>query len=119
MLHINNHRHSVSAKEALTKACGLAAAAPGDVSSDEEGAPQTTKHTEQDEGEELEQVPGCVVLHVEQNQAAVPKRVNGAKHERRNQGGKKGSPQRLQREVITHLKQSGEVFSFRCLLCVI
>lgn len=102
MLFINKFPHFVKLqfifwrkcqlKEALTKTCGLAPAAPGDVGSDEEGAPQTTKYTEQDEGEELKQVPGRVVLHIEQNQAAVPKRVNGPKHECCHQGSEKGPP---------------------------
>lgn len=111
-------RHRDRGPVALTEACGLAPAAPGDVGSDEEGAPQTAEDAEQDEGEELEQVPGRVVLHVEQHQAAISERVNGAKHERRHQGGEKGPPQRLQREVITHLRQRGDV-DFRSLARVI
>lgn len=105
-----------SCQWALTEACGLAPTAPGDVGSDEEGAPQTTKYTQQDEWEELKQVPGCVVLHIEQHQAAVSKWVNGAQHERRHQGSKKGPPQGLQREVITHLRQTGKVY-FRSPVC--
>lgn len=90
---------------AFTEACGLAAAAPGDVGPDEESPPQPTKHPQQDEGEELEQVPGCVVLHVEQHQPTVPERVYGAQYERRHQSSEERAPQRLQREVVTDLRE--------------
>jgi len=46
-----------------------------------------------------------VVLHVEQHQAAVSKRVDGAQDERRHQGGEEGAPQRLEGEVVAHLDQ--------------
>ncbi len=87
-----------------TEARGLAAAAPGDVGPDEEGPPQASEHPQQDEGEELEHVPGCVVLHVKQHQATVPERVDGAQHERRHQSGEERAPQSLQREIIAHLR---------------
>lgn len=87
-----------------TEARGLAAAAPGDVGPDEEGPPQASEHPQQDEGEELEHVPGRVVLHVKQHQATVPERVDGAQHERRHQSREERAPQSLQREIIADLR---------------
>lgn len=44
-------------------------------------------------------------LHVEENQAAVPKRVDGAQGKGSDQGGEEGAPQGLEREIITDLKR--------------
>lgn len=85
----------VTTRSHHTETRRLAPPAPGDVGFDEEGAPEAPEHSQQDERDELKQVPWRVVLHVEQHQAAVPKRVNGAKHEGRHQGGKERAPQRL------------------------
>ncbi len=67
-------------------------------------APTGLRTPQQDEGEELEQVPGCVILHVKQHQTTVPERVDGAQHERRHQSREERAPQSLQREIITHLR---------------
>ena len=77
--------------------------APGDVSPDEHRPPEAAEDPQQDEGGELHQVPRGVELHVEQHQAAVSERVDGAQGEGRDQGGEEGAPQGLQGEVITHL----------------
>lgn len=50
-------------------------------------------------------------LHVEENQAAVPKRVDGAQGKRGDQSSKEGAPQRLEREVVTDLKRKNKVDS--------
>lgn len=89
----------------LAETCGLASPAPGDVGSDEEGAPQAPEHSQKDERDQLKQVPWRVVLHVEQHQAAVTKRVDGAQDKGRHQGGKERPPQSLEREVVTHLEE--------------
>lgn len=68
---------------------GFPPPAPGDVASDEEGPPEAPKDAEQDEGEELGHVPGGVVLHVEQHQPAVPKRIDGSQCEGSHKSGKK------------------------------
>lgn len=91
--------------EGRTEACGLAATAPADVGPDEEGPPQATKDPQQDEGDELEQIPRRVILHVEQHQAAVAEGVDGAQYERRHQGGEEGAPERLEGEVVAHLAE--------------
>lgn len=87
----------------LAEACRLAPPAPSDVGSDEEGAPEASENSQKDERDELKQVPRRVVLHVEQYQTAVTKRVDGAQDEGCHQGGKEGAPQRLEREVVAHL----------------
>lgn len=97
----------------LTEARGLAPPAPGDVGSDEKGSPKPPKHSQEDKGNELKQVPRRVVLHVEQHQAAVPERVNGAQDEGRHQGSKEGAPQSFEWKVVTHLEHRQERF---CLL---
>lgn len=82
---------------------GFAPPAPGDVAADEERPPQAPEHPQQDEGEELGHVPGRVILHVEENETAVPKGVDGSQREGRHQGREKGPPQSLQGEVVTDL----------------
>lgn len=71
---------------------GLPPAAPGDVGPDEEGPPKTAEHTQQDEGHQLGHVPGRVVLHVEQHQPAVAKRVDGPQREGGDERGEEGAP---------------------------
>ncbi len=83
----------------------LTSPAPGDVGLDEQRPPEASKYSQEDEGGQLHQVPRGVKLHVEQHQAAVPKRVDGAQSEGRYQGGEERTPEGLQREVITHLKE--------------
>lgn len=84
---------------------GLPPPAPGDVGPDEEGPPEAAEDPQQDEGHQLGHVPRRVVLHVEQDQAAVAKRVDGAQREGGDQRGEEGTPQRLQGEVIADLQQ--------------
>lgn len=98
----------------LAKACRLASPAPCDVRSDEEGAPETSEDTQEDERDEFEKVPRRVVFDVEQHQSAVAEWVYGAQDERCNQGGEEGTPQRLEREVVAHLEEgeSGWLKSF-------
>ena len=74
---------------------GLAPPAPGDVAADEEGPPQAPEDPKQDEGEELSHVPGRVILHVEEDEAAVPEWIDGSQREGCHQGRKKGPPQGL------------------------
>lgn len=51
-------------------------------------------------------MPGGVKLNIEQDQAAVPKGVDGAQGERRHQSGEEGAPQGFQREVIADLARA-------------
>lgn len=44
-------------------------------------------------------------LHVEENQAAVPKRIDGAQSKRSYESSKEGAPQRLERKIVTDLKR--------------
>lgn len=100
--HHNDLQHWV-----LPQLGGFTPPAPGDVAADEEGSPQAPKHPQQDEGEELGHVPGCVIFHVKENKAAVPKGVDGSQRESRHQGCEKGPPQGLQGKVVTDLGQTG------------
>lgn len=86
----------------------LTYSAPGNVGLDKQCPPEAPKYTQQDERGQLHQMPGSVKLHVEQDQAAVPKRVDGAQSESCHQCRKEGTPERLQGEVITHLDGTGE-----------
>lgn len=79
----------------LTEACRLAPPAPSDVGSDEERSPEASEDSQQDERDELKQVPRRVVLHVEQHQAAVTKWVDGAQDEGGHQGSEEGAPECL------------------------
>lgn len=74
---------------------GFAPPAPGDVAADEQGSPQAPEDPKQDEGEELGHVPGRVILHIEEDEAAVPKGIDGSQREGCHQGRKKGPPQGL------------------------
>lgn len=85
---------------------GFPPPAPGDVAPDEEGPPEAPKDAEQDEGEELGHVPGGVVLHVEQDQPAVSKGIDGPQREGSHQSSKKWPPEGFQREVVADLKWS-------------
>lgn len=91
----------------LAQPGGLAPPAPGDVAADEERPPQAPEDAQQDEGEELGHVPGRVIFHVEEDEAAVPKRVDGSQCEGRHQGREEGPPQGLQGEIVTHLDGQG------------
>lgn len=68
---------------------GFSPPAPGDVAPDEERPPEAPKDAEQDEGEELGHVPGCVVLHIKQDQPAVSKRIDGPQCEGSHESSKK------------------------------
>lgn len=94
----------------LAKACRLASPAPCNVGSDEEGAPETSEHTQEDERDEFEKVPRRVVLDVEQHQSAVAEWVYGTQHKCCNQGGEERTPQRLEGEVIAHLEERERTF---------
>lgn len=72
---------------------GFAPPAPGDVASDKEGSPEATEDAEQDEGEELSHVPGCVVLYIEQDQPAVSKRIDGPQCEGSHKSSEKWPPE--------------------------
>ena len=76
-------------------------AAPGTA----QRPPEASEDPQQDKRGQLQQVPGGVELHIEQHQAAVPKRVDGAQSEGGDQSGEEGTPQGLQGEVITHLEE--------------
>ncbi len=88
----------------VTQPRGLTPATPRNVCTDEESPPDSPENTQQDKGYELQQVPRGVELHVEEHQPAVTKRVDGPKGEGRHQRSKERAPQRLQREIITHLQ---------------
>lgn len=64
-----------------------------------------------------------MVLHVEQYQAAVPKGIYGAQDKSCHKGGEEGAPQRLEWEVVAHLKMRGWLSQrqtlFSHLFCVI
>lgn len=79
--------------------------APGNVSLDEQRPPKASKDPQQDERGQLHQVPRRVKLHIEEHQAAVPKRVDGAQGEGRHQSGEERTPQSLQGEVVAHLEE--------------
>ena len=66
----------------LAQLGGLPLPTPGDVGADKQGSPQAAKDAQQDEGHELKEMPRGVKLHIEQNQAAVAKWVDGAKGKR-------------------------------------
>lgn len=59
--------------------------APGNVAACEEGSPQTPKDSKQDEREEFGHIPGCMILHIKENQATISKGVDGAQCESRYQ----------------------------------
>lgn len=98
-IQINKGTHTFSISALLTSP------APGDVGLDEQRPPEASKYPQQDEGGQLHQMPRGMKLHVEQHQAAVSKRVDGAQGEGCDQGGEERTPQGLQREVITHLTE--------------
>ena len=104
--HGGDPRHGDDLQDRILPQLGrLPTAAPGDVGPDEEGPPETSEHTKQDEGNQLGHVPGRVVLHVEQHQAAVAKRVDGAQREGSDQRGEERTPQSLQGEIIADLQE--------------
>lgn len=82
----------------------LAPPAPGNVAANEESSPKPTKYAQKDEGHKLQKMPWHVKLHVEENQAAVPKGVDGAQSECRDQSSEEGAPQCLERKVVTDLR---------------
>lgn len=88
----------------LPQLSGLPPPTPGDVGPDKQGTPEAAEHAQQDEWDQLSHVPRRVVLHVEEHQAAVAKRVDGAQCEGSDQGGEERTPQSLQREIITDLQ---------------
>lgn len=47
-------------------------------------------------------------LHVEENQAAVPERVDGAQGKRSDQSSEEGAPQCLEGKVVTDLKKENQ-----------
>lgn len=61
-------------------------------------------NAEADEGDELEEDPGLVVLHEEQHRVLVAEWVDGTQDERRDQRAEERTPQSLQREVVRHLR---------------
>lgn len=75
------------------KSGGFSPPAPGNIASDKEGPPEASEDAKQDEGEELGHVPGGVVLHVEQDQPAVPKRIDGPQCEGSHESSKKWPPE--------------------------
>ena len=104
--HGGDARHSDDLQDrVLPQLGGLPPPAPGDVGPDEQSPPETAEHAEQDERDELGHVPRRVVLHVEQHQAAVAKRVDGAQREGGDEGSEEGTPQSLQGEIITDLQE--------------
>ena len=104
--HGGDARHSDDLQDrVLPQLGGLPPPAPGDVGPDEQSPPESAEHAEQDERDELGHVPRRVVLHVEQHQAAVAKRVDGAQREGGDQGSEEGTPQSLQGEIITDLQE--------------
>lgn len=60
--------------------------APSDVAACEEGSPQTPKDSKQYEGEEFSHIPGCVILHIKEDQATISKGVDGTQCEGCHQG---------------------------------
>lgn len=91
---------------------GFSPPAPGNIASDKEGPPEATEDAEQDEGEELGHVPGGVVLHIEQDQPAVSKRIDGPQCEGSHESSKKWPPEGFQRKVVADLKQSRDCKHF-------
>ena len=61
------------------------------------------EEAEEDEGNELDEVPRIVVLDVEHHEVVVTERVEGAEDEGGRQRAEEGPPERLQREVVAHL----------------
>lgn len=92
----------------FTKLGRLASPAPGNVAANEERSPKPTKYSQKDERHKLQKMPRHVKLHVEENQAAVPERVDGAQGERSHQSSEEGAPQRLERKVVTDLKKENQ-----------
>lgn len=89
----------------VTQPRRLTPTAPSDVCSDEKGAPDSSKNTQEDEGYQLQQVPRGVEFHIEQHQPAVTERIDGAKGKGSHQRSKERPPQCLQWEIITHLHE--------------
>lgn len=50
-------------------------------------------------------------LHIEENQAAVPERVDGAQCKRSYESSEEGAPQRLEGEVVADLKRKNKADS--------
>lgn len=50
-------------------------------------------------------------LHIEENQAAVPERVDGAQGKRSDQSSEEGAPQCLERKVVTDLERKNKADS--------
>lgn len=98
--HGNHLKHRV-----LAQLRGLAPPAPGDVGPDEQRPPQAAKDAQQDEGHQLGHVPRRVVLDIEEHQAAVAERVDGAQSEGSNQRGEEGAPQGLEGEIVADLQE--------------
>lgn len=73
----------------LAQLGGLTLPTPGNVCADKQSSPQTTKYAQQDEWHKLKEMPWSVKLHVKQNQAAVPKWIDGTQSKCCHQGSKK------------------------------
>lgn len=86
---------------------GLAAATPGNVCPDKEGSPEPAEHPQEDKGKQFKQVPWSVILHVEEDQAAVTEWIDGPQNKGSHQGSKERPPQSLQRKVIADLEKQG------------
>lgn len=106
--HRSDGRHHDDLQDrVLPELGGLAAATPGNVGPDEEGSPEPAEHAQEDKGKQLEQVPRGVILHVEEDQAAVAERVDGPQHEGGHQRREERPPQSLQRKVVADLGNKG------------
>jgi len=95
----------------FTKLGCLASPAPGNVAANEESSPEPTKNSQKDEWHKLQKMPWHVELHVEENQAAVPKRIDGTQSKCSYQSSKEGAPQCLERKIVTDLKRKNKADS--------
>ena len=106
--HSGDGRHHDDLEDrVLPELGGLAAATPGNVGPDKEGSPEPAEHPQEDKGKQFKQVPWSVILHVEEDQAAVTEWIDGSQNKGSHQSSKERPPQSLQRKVIADLGNQG------------
>jgi hypothetical protein len=88
--------------------------APDDVEAREERAVQATEETKKDEHRKLPIVVLLSVRHGEQDDRAIPVRVEGAKRDRRDGCTPEGAPHDLGWEVVRHFLEREEDTADRC-----
>lgn len=93
---------------------GFSPPTPGNVAADKEGPPEATEDAKKDEGEELSHVPGGMVFHVEKDQSAISKRIDGSQCEGSHKSSEKWPPEGFQGKVIADLKSETSKLHWVC-----